>query len=440
MPPNGVEQVLAGLASLPSLESLTFHGGDNGADADDAPSRDPSRHRKVLCSLAGPATLRKLVWGAKGWDWGDAALMQSVSAALPSLTSLDMLEMALYLPKRDGRAPRQPAHHLRSCFPNLTDLRLPALDCRWWVHVLAHLPALRSVGIMQLQGLLSGDGYFSQLELPLLPRVHQLRLVSLAVRDVPQLKQMLRALPQLQRLRVAAASVRAPHSCDNAPTTMTAAHSAQGQAVQALTAVLASNGNEPTKLVINNQQCAIGARCARANTLSTIVAQWPVLPLIQSLDARKLAAVAEVYRPRQAAAGRVTPTAKLAARLTRCLPCLRVLSLDLVPAVIAGSDEHGDDGCLLRALLELALGLPWSLRTLSVKVRGSGLDRAQLQGLMQGLADAGRSNLVIRLHVIVAAAEPAAATLAAAGHAGLQDLCVCLQRAGLEVSQHKLPA
>ena len=73
---------------------------------------------------------------------------------------------------------------------------------------------------------------------------------------------------------------------------------------------------------------------------------------------------------------------------------------------------------------------------MSAKLAGRGLTQAQLQGLLQGLSDAGRSNLVIRLHVIVAATEPAAATLAAAaGHAGPQSLCVRLQRAGLEVLQ-----
>ena len=138
----------------------------------------------------------------------------------------------------------------------------------------------------------------------------------------------------------------------------------------------------------------------------------------------------------QAGAGGVAPTtpaAELAARLKRCLPCLRGLALSFTPATSAG---HGDDGYWLpHALLELALGLPWSLRSLRINVHGSGLRRAQLQALLQGLADAGRSELGIQLRVVAITAPAAASQPAAPRHAGRQPLRVSLQRAGLIVSQ-----
>ena len=78
-----------------------------------------------------------------------------------------------------------------------------------------------------------------------------------------------------------------------------------------------------------------------------------------------------------------------------------------------------------------------------MELRGSGLARAQLQRLLQGLADAGRTNLGILLRAVVVVATTAPSRTAA-GHAESQlpqaDLCVCLRRARLEVVQRPVAA
>ena len=426
----------AGLACLPSLESLAFRDRAPGSYGE-----LDSTHRQVGCPLAGPATLRTLVWVAQGWDWGDVALMQRLSAALPSLTSLDMSDESVFRPQHARANPDQPARHLHGCFPNLTDLQLPAVDRECWALVLAHLPVLHSVGMTRVggpwgrQGDADEPGWWA---VPALPHVRQLTVEHLDDGDLPEvLEYMVRALPQLQRLHVGTAGVLVPPRGDDDAASDdeddAAVCLAQGQAVQALNAMLARYGNKPAYLVVNNYgaEWVDAPPNPRAATLSIFVARWPELPLIYALDGSSLPATDD-YRP-HAEAGRMTPAAELAARLTRCLPRLQVLNLGLIPA---DKDGHGNDGgYLTRALLELALGLPWSLRFLNAKLCGSGLDRAQLQGLLQGLADAGRRNLVMLLEVGATAAPAAASQAAAAGHAGPQELHVCLKRAGLEVLQ-----
>ena len=436
-PPGSIGQVLSGLASLPSLDCLTH----NKRIILELPAP------RSIHSLAGPVTLRTLVWKESGWDWGDAALMQRLSSALPRLASLDLTFFPF-----DGMNEgiyAISAHHLRDCFLSLTELKLWAIDGNCWVHVLAHLPALQAVNCFSGKLLDGWDGAVGRIggtagsttsvphALPALPHVQHLTVQHLSVGEVPRLQQMLRALPRLQRLCVPLVTI----SSGDIAACAAAELASLPLRLQELHAALARHGGEPMDFHLTgcpDADTAATALGAPIVTLSSAVQQWPVLPLITSLDARSLEAVQQDQGSRGHEApvassncSRVAPATELAARLKRCFPCLRdlrlrgSLGLTLTPSgVVPGND----DGGLPRTLLELALGLPWSLRTLIVSPSCSGLTRAQLQGLLQGLADAGRRDLGIELRVLGVVPAPDAAL-------GTQELRVCLRRVGLEVRQ-----
>ena len=379
---SSINQLLSGLAPLPSLESLTFIDKTNWGEA-------PISLRPSPLALAGPATLRTLVWNALGWDWQDTALMQRVSAALPHLASL---EHTCYTSFR-GDQPHPEPHLLRGSFASLTQLTLSEINSGCWAHALAHLPALRSVRVTQLLCVWgNGLGFrsFRGGSLPLLPHVQELD-IHMDVSDAPQLWQMLPALPQLQQLRL---SVMLSPSCGGGGISTADQLSRLPLQLQELSAVLASH-TCCAQLKMYESLPGNGWHSewpGVPSVLSMVMAQWPALPWVTALDASSVATVQQQGDRVVSVSSCSTActAAELAALLKRCLPNLQSARL--------GRVTPDDDADLPRTLLELAMGLPEGLHTLSVGVR-SGLAQAQLQGLrkglLQGLAGAGRSDLVV---------------------------------------------
>ena len=423
-PGSSIGQALSGLASLPSLDSLTYNSMNSILPA--------PRPIHLIHSLAGPVTLRTLVWKESGWDWGDAALMQRLSSALPRLTSLDLTVFPFH--GNDG-IPARSAHHLRDCFLNLTELKLWAIDGNCWAHVLALLPALQTVSCCSGGELLDGwDGAVGETAgsttsvppaLPALLHVQQFSIKILMVSEVPRLKRMLHALPRLQRLCVSSVSTFVGKAAKAAAAEL----ASLPLQLQELHAVLARYGGKPMTLRLLSDWPDTDTASGGPMTLSTAVQRWPVLPLITSLNIGTLETVQPGRGGRWHEApvassncSYVTPAAELAARLKRCLPCLR----DLMLTGSLGLSAILTPGSGVSALLELALGLPWSLHTLSADLHGSRLTQAQMQGLLQRLADAGRRDLDMQLRVVgmpeADAAEP-------------WELRVCLQRACLGIWQ-----
>ncbi len=101
-PGSSVGAVLSGLASLSSLECLTILMATPEGEASPGSSQ-----LSLVRSIAGPATLRVLACSEDDWDWGDAALMQHLSTALPGLAYLDLRSEFAFMgggePPAEGR-------------------------------------------------------------------------------------------------------------------------------------------------------------------------------------------------------------------------------------------------------------------------------------------------------------------------------------------------